>query len=448
MRDPKLRNRKRSNTLSGLKRMNYTTATEINKYIDNVRPDKVTETHLLRLVGNLTSCGCYSLYSEDHPADDITYIASHTCDNKICHICNWNRQKRVRRVYMKWFKENQSLVEFSKDGKNKITTAAQYDAKQLLHPKISDMKYDLFSLTLTAPHHTGTGFKGQEMYYKEITTAFNYMRKETYWVQNVFGGEYGTETVGRPDDLHIHIHALLLVRQSPQNRNHLHKFILQKWNRLTVENNSARETINQDTAEAIMKGNKLITMEDVKALNPKGATMISLESPFYRQFGKKIYVNDLNSPKMIFAVMESISYHFKPQAIRKEGKDEGAIDIPLLSRILPAIYNNRALYAKFGCLQGEKPLNVNYNDPEALKQELQDVHDLDVNEDTGEVKSYRKYFVANPAYVFHIPDENYKIVLNQKGKQLSHELTQAGATGQALDIMTNLALAKYKKNQK
>ena len=448
MRDPKSSNRKRSNTLSGLKRMNYTTATAINAYIDTTMPDAVTETHLQRLVSNLSSCGCYSLYSEDHPDDDITYIASHTCDNKACHICNWYRQKRVRRVYMKWFSENQTLVEYSKGGKNKVTTKTQYDTKHMKDQKISDMKYDLFHLTLTAPHYSGIGFKGKEMYYKEIATAFNYMRKEKYWVDNVFGGEYGVETVGRPDDLHIHIHALIMVRQKEQSRNHLHKFIFQKWNRLTVEENSTRTEIDDETALAMTKGNKLFTIEDAKALNPKGATFINLCSPYYMQYGKRVYVQDLKSPKMIFAVMEAISYHFKPQAIRKDGKDENEIDIALLSRILPAIYNNRALYAKFGCMQGEKSLNTNFSDPEALKRELGEVLDMDINEDTGEINSYRKYFVANPAYVFHIKDENYKILLSQKGKQLSHELTQASATGQALDIMTNLALAKYKKKSK
>jgi hypothetical protein len=426
--------------------MNLKTAAMINTFIDTTHPEQEAEKHLQRLVNNIMACGCYSLYSEDYPADDITYIASHTCDNKVCHICNWHRQKRVRRTYMKWFKENQSLVEFSKAGKNKVTTRTQYETKYMIHPKISDIKYDLFSLTLTVPHYSAIGFRGEEMYYKQIATAFNYMRKEAYWVNNVFGGEYGTETVGKPDDLHIHIHALLLVRQYEQNRNHLHKFIMQKWNRLTIDENSDRETIDDETAEAIMKGNKLFTIQKVKELNPKGATFINLESPYYKQYGKKFHVRDLNSKNMIFAVMEAISYHFKPQAIRKEGKDEGEIDIPLLSRILPAIYNNRALYAKFGCLQGEKSLNINYSDPEALKRELQDVLEMDIDQDTGELRSYRNFFVCNPAYIFHAPEENFRIVLSDKAKKMSHHLTNATGTGQALDIMTNMALAKFKKN--
>lgn len=422
------------------------TAALINTFIDTAHPEPEAEKHLQRLVGNITSCGCYSLYSEDFPANDYTYIASHTCDNKVCHICNWHRQKRVRRVYMKWFKENQSLVEYSKGDKNKITTMTQYKDKLHVNPKIGDMLYDLFSLTLTVPHYSNVGFKGKEMYYKEIATAFNYMRKEAYWVQNVFGGEYGTETVGKPDDLHIHIHALLLVRKSPQNRNLLHKFIFQKWNRLTVDENSKRETFETNEAEAMKKGNNLFTDEFIKELNPQGATLINLESPFYKQFGKKFYVRDLNSPKMIFAVMEAISYHFKPQAIRKDGKDEGDIDIPLLSRILPAIYNNRSLYAKFGCFQGEKSLNVNQNDPKAVKKDFQDVLEMDVDEDTGELKSYRDYFVCNPAYIFHAPEENFKIVLSDKAKKMSHHLDNATGTAKALDIMTNMALAKFKKS--
>jgi hypothetical protein len=95
---------------------------------------------------------------------------------------------------------------------------------------------DLMHLTLTVPHNNGS-WNGKEFYAKELINAFTKLRKCEWWSDLVFGGEYTTEVKTSPDKsgLHIHIHALLLVKKQRGSRNELYKNIMVKWNQLTVD---------------------------------------------------------------------------------------------------------------------------------------------------------------------------------------------------------------------
>ena len=52
-----------------------------------------------------------------------------------------------------------------------------------------------------------------------------------------------------------------------QNRNTLHKIVLQEWNRLTVNTDSECDHFDQKTREAIKKGNKMLTDTFIDELN-------------------------------------------------------------------------------------------------------------------------------------------------------------------------------------
>jgi len=98
---------------------------------------------------------------------------------------------------------------------------------------------------------------------------------------------------------------------------------------------------------------------------------------------------------MMKAIMETISYHFEPHAFNKEDK---TIDIDLLADLLPHVYR-KILYKKFGCLHGEKALNLS-NDLE-LEEDFAEVAAMKVDEETGEIHEEREFFLLNPCHVYH-----------------------------------------------
>ncbi len=196
------------------------------------------------------------------------------------------------------------------------------------------------------------------------------------------------------DGLHIHIHALLFVRRVRQSRNLLHREILLEWNKLTENTRSERTEFTSAHRAAIKKGNTHITDTDIDRMKPKGATFISLETIYTldKRTGEKIRGgNEFNSDAMRKAVMETISYHFEPLAFEKEDK---TIDIELLVELLPKLRNTK-LYQKFGCLDGEKSLNVSENGVSVV-EDLKEVIEagIIVNEETGEIMPEHEYFIA------------------------------------------------------
>jgi len=419
-------------------------------YIAEINGEKIVKStipelnadHLLKLARTTTLCSNYSLYSFDKPANDITYIASATCNHKCCFICNWHRQKSLRRKYAKWFKENRKLIHIKRAAKQKVITIAQlekYQPCEILHY----VEYDLMHLTLTVPHYADSGFRGEKYFYNTIIELYNWMRKEKEWLRMVYGGEFGVETERKDSGMHIHIHSLLMVKKETQSRNTLHRWILKKWNRLTVNEYSNRPEFNKEEIEGIKKGNTLITDEDIKEINPKGATFIKLETIYSLKEGEKVRSKEWADDDMMFAIMETISYHFEPHAFNKADK---TINIPLLAELLPNVYR-KMLYRKFGCLHGEKSLNISADlTPDEIEENTRETQAITVDDD-GVIISERKFFTVNPVHVFHDHEKDNRIFLSKKGREKMTVLEVDSGT-EAIELMGEMIQEQFRGDPK
>ncbi len=391
----------KGNKIGYLRIKNLKFAEAIDSYIAGKEFDSEQTYHIQRLQKSLRSCSSVSIYSLFD--DEINYHGSHTCDNKNCHICNFNRQKAIRKKYLEFFEANPTLQRY----RNKLFTKRKLEkllakgGRQGTTPFTESVPYDLMHLTLTVPHYKEVGFGGKEIYFREIIQRFHALRRQKFWKYWVYGGEYGVETTVTENGLNIHIHSLLFVRRSEQNRNRLHRELLRAWNALTVNEKSTRTEISEKARRYIRKSNRLITDTDINSLNPKGATMVGLETIF-SQDRKRSKVRSMSEAAFIRAVLETISYHFEPHAFDKEN---GEINIELLLELLPFVYGQR-LYGKFGVLHGDDSLNIRSNDnfPDL------DLPDEEIDEETGEIKE-RRYFILDPYYVKYIPEKNYKAII-------------------------------------
>ena len=393
-------NRKRSKVLTSLKRKNNDLAKEIDMYLAKETYDERTQELGGALVDSLRKCSTYSLYASS--GYEISLVTSLTCNHKLCNICNWARQKKIRRKYYSWFKDNQSLFRLAN---GKIITKNQYQEKYY-GENYTAVPYDLMHLSLTVPHSDSTGWRGSIFYFKELIRAFNFMRKKDEWLNFVYGGEFGIESTKNENGYHVHIHSLIFVRRCRQNRNQLHRTILKLWNSLTIDELAQRKEFAEDQIEAILKGNRLLQREDVKELNPTGATFINLETIYsIDQNGNKHRGIEFNSEAMLFAVMETISYHFKPKMFNQS---DNIHDIGSILDLLPKIYK-QILYKKFGCLHGEKCLNV--KDDSLLEDYEETVENVDM--ETGEIVE-RRYFITNPMNVY--PGRNDRIEIRKNVK--------------------------------
>ncbi len=379
-------NKKRAKTLTNLKHKNMQLAYEMSNYLRINHLSRTKEDFINKLHKRLCSCSNNTLYALC--ASDLELITHFTCKHKMCNICNWHRKKSVRRKYYKFFNENEYLYLFENKGKEIIVTASNLNKyKDEKYNLLAKIQYDLMHLTLTVPH-TVDGWKGEKYYYKEIKEAFNKLRKSEVWKTFVLGGEYGVETTHGDNGYHIHIHSLLLVRKSTQNRNKLHLALLKEWNKLTYDKAAKREKIDDYSINKILKSNALLKKEDILSLNPKGTTLIGLECIYTKNDkGQKVRSTEWGSDAMYKAVMETISYHFKPKMFDMKN---GRYDIEMIVDLLPKIHK-QTLYYKFGCLEKEKTLNVNSND---ITEELNEVNEM-IDYETGEVLQ-KTFHITNP----------------------------------------------------
>ena len=453
-------NNRRSWTLSKLKRKNYKLTKEMNHYIATTGLTEDQETRFLKLKKDVGNCSNAAIYRESLSDGHVTYIGAATCKNKLCFVCNWARQKNIRRKYMAWFKTNQTIVELHRNDNGKMllkyTTEARYAAnKYPLWQFEARLEYDLMHLTLTVPHHAKTGFNGDLYFFEKITALFNRMRKECdVWKYLVLGGEYGIETTKKENGMypyetdvkhnghHIHIHSLLLVRRERQSRNKLHKAILEYWNKVTIDQNSVRRELAPSVIESIIKSNRLIDLEYAKKLNPRGTTFINIQNIFtFNEAGEKERSAKWNSKEMMVAVMETISYHFDPFAFDKESQK---FDLKLMAELAPVLYGKR-LYDKFGCLYGEKSLNV--TDDTNLAEEFDEVVSEFVDQETGEIHSAaNKFWLANPLYVQHRHDNNFNIELTPETRRRAIQL-EAQTTKQAVKKMADMMSEQFRKRR-
>jgi hypothetical protein len=258
-------------------------------------------------------------------------------------------------------------------------------------------------LTLTVPHNAN-GWRGKSIYFSEIMQAYNDMRRYDEWLNWVYGGEYGVETTKNDSGYHTHIHSLVFVKKGTQNRNLLHLNVLRLWNKLTVDKNSERTYFAENQRVAIKAGNRLITDEYLDKLHPQGATLIGLECLYTTQNGIKTRTKEWGSEAMIRGVLETISYHFKPQLFQKT---EHSMDVEAIVDMLPKVHG-KILYRKFGVLHGEKSLNVKDN---SLIEDFEETTE-EIDEETGEV-FHTQYFITNPLNVYS-KGENNVIVLSNR----------------------------------
>jgi hypothetical protein len=119
---------------------------------------------------------------------------------------------------------------------------------------------------------------------------------------------------------------------------------------------------------------------------------------------------------MIKAVMETISYHYKPKMFYKyETGEKGkkyytnVIDIEKVIKIIPKVHGE-IMYRTFGVLVGEKTLTVKGN---TLMEDYEETTE-DIDEETGEVFE-SQYFVTNPVNLYHRGINN-EIVLKKNAE--------------------------------
>ena len=413
-------NRKRNKTIIKLKKDNMDLADSLEKYIkENCMTLADSELDMsYKLIKNLRYCSNATLYGQTN--DNIKIISSLSCGKKLCNVCNWLRQKKIRRKYFAWFSINQTLCKVTKGTDYKYVTRNNLDKyiQKGFSLENENVPYELKHLTLTVPH-SADGWLGNRFYFKEIISKFNQMRKTKEWKKYVCGGEYGVEVTrgndkkykDKVDDenngYHIHIHALLFMLKETQSRNLLYLDVFRIWNRLTVDKNYWRKEFSEETKKAIKKGNEDYFTDDyIKKLKPNGSTFVDFESVYRlvinQKTGKKErkYETDINSEATKIAVMETISYHFKPKLFCTTEKDfwgRNSYDLEAIVEIITKLHRGNKMYHKFGCLEKEKCLNIK---DDSLLEDYDETAE-DVDEETGEVLQTH-YFITNPLNTYPI----------------------------------------------
>lgn len=450
-------NRIRSRKLSILKSVNRKRVNDIREYMKSNETTETAADMLLKLSNSMHFCANLSLYRNDIAKDELSLVTSIFCQTKTCAICNNMRKNATRRKYFKWFEGNRLLCQITNGKRKKVVTQSQFDKEAGRGYELTEkVPYNLMTLTLTMPHYQN-GFNGELYYFRTIMELYKYLRNKcVFWDGMVYGGEFGVEcTRGvyvrnketnkyeyreQNNGLNIHIHSLLLVKPGRQNRNRLHKEIFYHWNRLTVNTDNPRTTFDDKTRALIKKGNALLDDDFIDSLNPQGATLIELRNIFTTDTeGGKQYNLEFNSKAMMKAVMETISYHFEPHAFDKQNE---TIDVPLLADILEHIHRER-LYSKFGCLFGEKSLNLK-DKPEDMLEEYDEVLETLIDEETGEINPISEHYIVNPVHVSHDPERDYRLGLTTSGQKYKRKL-DVFSTRQAVSEMAEMAASRFNK---
>lgn len=422
-------NRKRGMMMSqGLKR-NHIAYRKLQYHLEST-DNKYTDEQSECLLGYRRALGvcCQTSMFREYGPDTHEFIAAHTCKHKYCNVCNARRAKEVRKRYRAAFEKYPELLE----------------------------NYDFMHLTLTVPHTEEGGWMGKAWYGTELMATYNKMRKMKWWKEMVFAGEFGVESTKNGNGMHTHIHSMLLVHKTMGNRNELHRNILMAWNGLTAWDGAKRSVFLPKDCESILKSNSSLTMDDVMCLDPKGATLIGLETVYLksleRQRGytwneaagawiKRVKLHRDGKEAFMNAVMECIKYHFEPSGMMPDG----AADIDLLVELLPQI-KGKPLYRKFGAFHGSvakgahpagEMLNLNSDLTENMLEEAaMSAHDNVVHPDTGHVVTPDEYrYVILPLrHVFWNPDRNYrpKLYGENRRRYLTPGTTMAEALGQML----------------
>lgn len=392
------RNCNRLSRISNLKREanNLSRQADYYRLTNKLTPD---EDFLFEKISlDTRTCSNYSVFRQFTSDKSLQYVHSYMCDNRMCPICNSERSKVLQRKYINYFS-------YSEQNENLLNT------KDFMH------------LTLTVPH-SATGFRGEKFYMNYMRKQFNEMRKEPWWKESVFAGEYSFEFTRGDNGIHCHIHALLLVEKCRGNRDSLHHNIMYEWNNRTIDRDNGN-VFTPERIAAIVRGNQTFTETSVdKILDPCGSTFVNLENLYIMQEGKdgkkeKRYINGSKDKDILIkGIMECLKYHFEPLALTD--KKSGTYDMELIKEILPKIYH-KSLYQKFGAFYGDASLNIKETktDQEAIADTLAETaNDRVVHPVTFEEMEREEYsfVLINPKDVFSNRDKGNKPFLRRNAK--------------------------------
>lgn len=425
-------NRRRGNKITSKARQNDDFYQQIQNHILQMDAASPAFNSFIKARRDLQNCCRHTLVRRWKAPYSIDFIAAHTCKNKICNVCNYARSKAIRRKFVRYFAKNELV-----DRK----TGELYQKQD----------FDFFHLTLTVPHTERHGWRGKKIFVQEIMREFNFLRKKPFWKDNVFAGEFGVEFTRKGNGFHIHIHSLVIAHTSRGNRNFLYKEILKAWNRQTICPYSKRKQFTPEEIEAIKKGCKTLTADDIKQLHPQGSTFVSLESLYtlsdtrlsrydrMNEDGKyKHYINPADDRQFISGIMECIKYHFEPLCFNKA---DGTVDFQLLEEILPEIAG-KPLYRKFGNFHGLKELNINESDAELTSEVMEDLADTGrdhaTHPETGQVGEPGDFdfLIVNARKIYYDRDDNLRPRIGKFAKRI--HMPDCRSVAQALKRMCNM----------
>ena len=356
------------------------------------------------------------------PGGDLTkYTISHTyTKNRVCYIWNYVKERKVRRIYFKFIKENFEQIK----------------------------KFIPIHLVLTVPRNEKGEYKGEKFYGHLLLQDFNRLRTLPFFDLYAYGGEYGVETKkGKTTPgLHTHLHSFTLLYQKPnfdkirknarataKEINKLLKFYYQEYpgKMYGIEQiypTKKDQALNQlkKVAERIGAGPKIFEKvlryfwEEktgghqvhaerlfTKKRNEQGEIVYTYKVAPNGKLIKEIqkeYINRNSTPeKFTEAILECIKYHFKPDIFQDEN---GNFDIPLIGKILAETKRKR-LYSKFGAFYKIKELAISFKEEteeeektEMLVGNFEQVPDI-IHE--KESKGKFCYSMFCPATRTHIP---------------------------------------------
>lgn len=453
-------NRIRSHKNSSFKRRNLELAKQMREYVTtNHDLSDLQAKEMLIAEKNIRECAKFSLYREHLSNEAIEFIGAHTCDHRICQVCGNNSKDRVRHQMRQFLEKVTYFYRVQKKNvkRNNILylTPSGLEKKKAKYPDFDDRYevlgkegFDIMHLALTVPHYKDSGFRGFVVYYDQLMKLFSNLRRSKVWKDFVMGGTNTVETTLSDNGLNIHIHALVFVRRTKQNRNKFHKGVLEAWNNLTFNPYCPRESFSNEVKKKILKSNKLIAQDKdfFDRLDPKGATMITLENLYYVEGKDKIRVDQTKMDKAMKGIMEALSYVYSPQCFNKS---DGTYDLDLMAMVLPAIKNKR-LRDKFGCLVGEESLNVKPPKKEEKMQE--DFLAAGQNEVINPIslepalREEYQFFIANAASVFHDKEREHFLKVREGNKYYT-PVSDAMDTLDALDKLLAYALQKMYKEK-
>lgn len=350
------RNRKRAYKMYKNRGSNIELGKEVAKIRDALPIENELTPEVIKYCSKLFGCGSNGLYRTH--TEGATFIHALRCRHKLCFICNAERKRKLRSIYLNFFEDNPDLME----------------------------NYSFMHLTLTVPH-TVAGWAGKKVYNSELLKAFKTMRNEWhFWKDSVYAGQYSVEFTKNKNGLHIHLHALLLVPKAIR-RNDLYVNILRAWNNETISE-TAHGAWDAKRISGIQKS--LLCTKDwktidsvIKDLDPKGSTLVGLENVYY-------YVKDeiTGKPKKIYGtgkegllrgVTECLKYHFEPISMKDE---------KLVVELLPLLKGQR-LYGRFGAFYKDKNLSLAFKKIE--EDSSDDNRNEIVNPITGEAMETQDY---------------------------------------------------------